>query len=51
MADLMKFKKYTFKNGFRLVMNLSLSEDQVLIRDSAQKFLEINYSFEKEEFY
>ena len=31
-----------------LVMNLTLSEDQVLIRDSAQKFLEVNYSFEKE---
>ena len=28
-------------------MNLTLSEDQVLIRDSAQKFLEENYSFEK----
>ena len=28
-------------------MNLTLSEDQVLIRDSAQKFLEDNYSFEK----
>ena len=29
-------------------MNLTLTEDQVLIRDSAQKFLEDNYSFEKE---
>ena len=28
-------------------MNLTLSEDQVLIRDSAQKFLDVNYSFEK----
>ena len=40
-------KKYTFKNGFRAIMNLSLSEDQALIRESAEKFLTLNYSFEK----
>ena len=28
-------------------MNLSLSEDQILIKDSAEKFLSTNYSFEK----
>ncbi len=28
-------------------MNLSLSEDQVLIKESAEKFLNLNYSFEK----
>ena len=31
-----------------LVMNLSLSEDQILIKDSAEKFLSTHYSFEKE---
>ena len=28
-------------------MNLSLSEDQVLIKETAEKFLSLNYSFEK----
>jgi len=28
-------------------MNLTLSEDQILIRENAQKFLDLNYSFEK----
>lgn len=28
-------------------MNLSISEEQILIRESAKKFLELNYSFEK----
>ena len=28
-------------------MNLSLSEDQILIKDSAEKFLSTHYSFEK----
>ena len=32
-------------------MNLSLSEDQVLIRESAEKFLSDNYSFEKRRFF
>ena len=28
-------------------MNLTLSEEQILIKESAKKFLELNYSFEK----
>ena len=32
-------------------MNLSLSEDQVLIKESAEKFLSDNYSFEKRRFF
>ena len=28
-------------------MNLTLSEEQKLIKDSARKYLELNYSFDK----
>ena len=29
-------------------MNLTLSEEQILIKESAKKYLESHYSFEKE---
>ena len=36
-----EIQKYSHQNGIRLIMNLTLSEEQKLIKDSARKYLEL----------